>query len=84
MSVHGSLHPIGSATSTEPASEILAQDHRITVINAATGEVLRDFTLDPTGDYQPTAPPKGKITDLKQVRGDSDVLRHHKPRTDRI
>ena len=31
----------------------------ITVINAATGEVLRDFTLDPTRDYQPTGAPKG-------------------------
>ena len=25
----------------------------------ATGEVLRDFTLDPTRDYQPTGAPKG-------------------------
>jgi hypothetical protein len=33
--------------------------HHITVINAATGEVLRDFTLDPTSDYQPTGAPKG-------------------------
>ena len=29
------------------------------VINAATGELLRDFTLDPTRDYQPTGAPKG-------------------------
>jgi hypothetical protein len=28
-------------------------------INAATGEVLRDFTLDPTRDNQPTGAPKG-------------------------
>jgi hypothetical protein len=33
---------------------ILAQDHHITVINAATGEARRDFTVDPTRDYQPT------------------------------
>ncbi|ORB11548.1 IS481 family transposase, partial [Mycolicibacterium moriokaense] len=38
---------------------ILIQDLNTTVINAATGEVLRDFTLDPTRDYQPTGAPKG-------------------------
>jgi hypothetical protein len=38
---------------------ILIQDHHITVINAATGEVLRDFTLDPTRDHQPTGARKG-------------------------
>ncbi|MDR3660915.1 MAG: hypothetical protein P4L86_11080 [Mycobacterium sp.] len=41
---------------------ILTHDHHITVINAATGEVLRDFTLDPTRDYQPTGAPKGPQT----------------------
>ena len=29
------------------------------IINATSGEVLRDFTLDPTRDYQPTGAPKG-------------------------
>ena len=38
---------------------ILVQDLDIKIINAATGEVLRDFTLDPTRDYQPTGAPKG-------------------------
>jgi hypothetical protein len=38
---------------------ILAQDLNIRIINAATGELLRDFTLDPTRDYQPTGAPKG-------------------------
>jgi hypothetical protein len=38
---------------------ILAHDHHIKIINAATGEVLRDVTLDPTSDYQPTGAPKG-------------------------
>jgi hypothetical protein len=35
------------------------RNHHITVISAVTGEVLRDFTLDPTTDYQPTGAPKG-------------------------
>ena len=38
---------------------ILMDEHHINVINAATGEVLRDFTFDPTRDYQPTGAPKG-------------------------
>jgi hypothetical protein len=29
------------------------------VINAATGELLRELTLDPTKNYQPTGAPKG-------------------------
>jgi len=31
----------------------------VRVVQAATGELLRDFTLDPTRDYQPTGAPKG-------------------------
>jgi hypothetical protein len=26
----------------------------VTIIDAATGEVLRELTIDPTKDYQPT------------------------------
>ena len=33
---------------------MLVQDLHIRVINAATGELLRELTLDPTRDYQPT------------------------------
>jgi len=28
-------------------------------VNAITGELLRELTLDPTKDYQPTGAPKG-------------------------
>ncbi|HUE31504.1 MAG TPA: hypothetical protein VMQ38_01020 [Mycobacterium sp.] len=38
---------------------ILVQDLNITIINAATGQLLRQLTLDPTKDYQPTGAPKG-------------------------
>jgi hypothetical protein len=37
---------------------LLVQDRDIRMINAATGELLREFTLDPTRDYQPTGAPK--------------------------
>ncbi len=32
---------------------------RIRIINAATGELLRELTLDPSRDYQPTGRPPG-------------------------
>ena len=38
---------------------MLIHDLDIRIIHATTGELLRDLTLDPTRDYQPTGqPPK--------------------------
>ena len=37
---------------------LLIQDLHIRVINAATGELLRELTLDPTRNYQPTGRPR--------------------------
>jgi hypothetical protein len=37
---------------------ILVQDHDIRIVHAATGELIRELTLDPTRDYQPTGAPK--------------------------
>jgi hypothetical protein len=60
LRVNGRLHHIGIGRHHYRTRVlILIQDHHITVINASTGEVLRDFTLDPTRDYQPTGAPKG-------------------------
>lgn len=60
LRVNGRLHHIGIGRHHYRTRVlILIQDHHITVINAATGEILRDFTLDPTRDYQPTGAPKG-------------------------
>ena len=60
LRVNGRLHHIGvGRIHYRTRVLILAQDHNIKIINAATGEVLRDFTLDPTRDYQPTGAPKG-------------------------
>jgi len=36
---------------------LLARDTHIRIIHAATGELLRELTLDPTRSYQPTARP---------------------------
>jgi transposase InsO family protein len=38
---------------------LLVQDLHIRVINASTGELLRELTLDPTRNYQPTGRPSG-------------------------
>jgi transposase InsO family protein len=60
LRVNGRLHHIGIGRHRYRTRVlILAHDLHITVVNAATGEVLRDFTLDPTRDYQPTGAPKG-------------------------
>lgn len=57
---NGRLHHIGiGRTNAGTYVRLLVQDLQITVINAATGEVLRELTLDPTRDYQPTGAPKG-------------------------
>nr|WP_094293683.1 integrase core domain-containing protein [Mycobacterium neumannii] len=70
LRVNGRLHHIGIGRHHYRTRVlILTQDHHITVINAATGQTLRDFTLDPTRDYQPTGAPRGpkrkKTADLK-------------------
>jgi hypothetical protein len=38
---------------------MLVHDLDIRVINAATGELTRELTLDPDRDYQPTGRPSG-------------------------
>jgi len=38
---------------------LLVQDLHVTVVHAATGEILRDLIIDPRKDYQPTGRPPG-------------------------
>lgn len=59
------LHHIGIGYEHVGATvRMLIHDLHITVINADTGEILRDLTLDTTRDYQPLGrpfgPPRGK------------------------
>jgi hypothetical protein len=50
----GRLYSIGiGRTHTRTRVIILVQDLQIRIIDAATGELLRDMTLDPTRRYQP-------------------------------
>ena len=54
------LHHIGiGRTHAGTCVILLVQDLQIRVVNAATGELLRDLILDPHRDYQPTGAPKG-------------------------
>ncbi len=38
---------------------LLVHDLNVRVVNAATGELLRELVIDPRRDYQPTGAPKG-------------------------
>ncbi len=56
----GRLHHIGVGRIHQGTSVILlVQDLHITIVNAITGEVLRELILNPHADYQPTGAPKG-------------------------
>jgi transposase InsO family protein len=56
----GKLYHIGiGRTHARTHVLLLAQDLHIRVINATTGELLRELTLDPTRNYQPTGRPPG-------------------------
>jgi hypothetical protein len=58
--VAGRLHHIGiGRTHARTHVILLVQDLDIRVVNAATGQLLRELILDPTKDYQPTGAPKG-------------------------
>jgi transposase InsO family protein len=57
---NGRLHHIGVGRTYEGTCIILlVQDLQIRVINAITGELLRELILNPHIDYQPTGAPKG-------------------------
>ena len=57
---HSRLHHIGiGRTHAGTCVILLVQDLQIRVVNAATGELLRDLILNPNTDYQPTGAPKG-------------------------
>ncbi len=56
----GRLHHIGiGRTHAGTHVLLLVQDRHVRVIDAATGELLRELTIDPTRDYQPTGRPPG-------------------------
>ena len=81
LRVAGRLHHIGVGRAhARTRVLILVHDLNIRIINAATGELLRELVPDPACDYQPTGNPKApnrKSPNPTRVQGYSDVLRHH-------
>jgi transposase InsO family protein len=60
LRVAGQLRHIGvGRTHARTDVILLVQDLHVRIINAATGEVLRDLIIDPRRDYQPTGRPPG-------------------------
>lgn len=57
----GRLHHIGiGRTHANTRVLIIVQDLDIRIINAATGQLIRQLTLNPTRDYQPRGVPCGR------------------------
>jgi transposase InsO family protein len=60
LRVAGRLHHIGvGRTHARTHVYLLVHDLEVRIVNAATGELLRELTIDPTRDYQPTGRPPG-------------------------
>ena len=60
LRVAGQLRHIGvGRTYARTDVILLVQDLHVTIVNAATGEILRDLIIDPRKDYQPTGRPSG-------------------------
>jgi hypothetical protein len=59
LGVAGRLHHIGiGRTHARTHVVLVIQDLHVRVVNAVTGELLRQLVIDPTKDYQPTGAPK--------------------------
>ena len=58
---------------------MLISDLNVRIINAATGELIRELTINPTRDYQPRGVKPGpkKTRTLIMGSGYSDVPTHH-------
>ena len=60
LPVNGRLHHIGiGRTRARTRVLMLVQDLDVRIINAATGELLRQLTIDPARNYPPTGRPPG-------------------------
>nr|WP_198318649.1 DDE-type integrase/transposase/recombinase [Pseudofrankia inefficax] len=60
LRVNGRLHHIGiGRTHARTPVLLLVHDLHARIIHATTGEIIRELTIDPTRDYQPTGRPRG-------------------------
>ncbi len=66
---NGKLHHIGVGRHhAHTRIVLLVQDLDIRIVATNTGELLRQLTLDPTRDYQPTGEPKGPKPKTKRTK----------------
>ena len=79
LRVHGRLRHIGvGRTHTGTHVILLVQDLEVRIVNAITGELLRELTIDPARTTSPRTPEMNNSrTYVPQVRLSRDVLRHH-------
>ena len=55
--MHGKLRHIGVGRTHKGTHVLmLVQDLEVRIVNAITGELLRELTIDPARDYQPHRP----------------------------
>jgi hypothetical protein len=57
--IGGTLARLAGRTYAGTCVLLLVQDLHIRIIDAAIGELLRELTLDPARDHQPTGQPPG-------------------------
>ncbi|RYP86754.1 hypothetical protein EKO23_08850 [Nocardioides guangzhouensis] len=59
-----------AACEPTPGTQVILLVHGldIRVVDAITGELLREVTLDPSGDYQPTGVPRDPHEQLPNPR----------------
>jgi transposase InsO family protein len=69
----GKLYHIGiGRTHARTRVLLLIHDLHVRVIDAATGELLRDLTLDPARNYQPTSRPHRPTTRTRRKRSNPE------------
>ncbi|MBD3916935.1 transposase [Nocardioides hwasunensis] len=60
LRMNGRLHHIGIGAEHRRTPVLkLVDGHHVRIIDAATGELLRELTIDPTRNYQPLGRPPG-------------------------
>jgi transposase InsO family protein len=76
LRIAGRLHHIGvGRTHARTHVLVLIQDLNIRIIHAATGELLRQLTLDTTTDPQPTGAPEGPKRKRPEPNAGSGLFR---------
>ena len=69
LRLNGRLHHIGIGRALARTRVILLiQDLHVRVVDAATGELLRELIINPSRDYQPTRAKRNSRTHTTQVQ----------------